>query len=185
MPWRYVFSFCICRTATKIPLLDLTLSNVLFELKDIQSWSKIQVYEHLGPPRTALLKLLDGSYSPHAPKRVIQAVNFSSIGLNSLENIRITDFGQSFFAKNPLDGLGTPRQFLAPEMTFGFPPEKSDIWALACVTFEIQTSMMLFPMFFDIVYVTLGTILNVLGPFPKRWGHLCIYRNQADFVTVP
>jgi serine/threonine-protein kinase SRPK3 len=167
------FYFCICKTVTKIPLSDLTLSNVLFELKDIQSWSKIQVYEHLGPPWTASLKLLNGSYSPHAPKRVVQAVDFSSIGLNSLGNIRITDFGQSFFAKNPPRGLGTPPQFLAPEMSFGFhPSEKSDIWALACVTFEIQNSMMLFPMFFDTVYVTLGTILNVLGPFPKEWEHL-------------
>lgn len=173
------------KTITKTPLLDLTHSNVLFELKDIQSWSKIQIYEHLGPARTASLKLLDGSYSPHAPKRVVQAVNFSSIGINSLGNIRITDFGQSFFAKNPPDGLGTPPSFFAPEMCFGFPPsEKSDIWALACLTFEIQNSMRLFPIVFDNVYIMIGTIVNVLGSLPKRWEHLCIYRDQTEFEHV-
>ena len=186
MPWWYVAISRYCKTITKIPLLDLTHSNVLSELKDIQSWSKIQIYEHLGPPTTASLKLLDGSYSPHAPKRVVQTVDFSSLGLNSLGNIRITDFGQSFFDKTPPDVLGTPAPFLAPEMRFSFPPsEKSDIWALACLTFEIQTSMRLFPIVFDNVYITLGTIVNVLGSFPKRWEHLCVYRDQTEFETVP
>ncbi|KAH9223037.1 kinase-like domain-containing protein [Leptodontidium sp. 2 PMI_412] len=122
---------------------DLTYSNVLFELQDIQSWSKIQIYEHLGPARTASLKLLDGSYSSHTPKKVVQAVKFSNIGLDLLGNIRITDFSQSFFAKDPPDGLGTPPSFFAPEMCFGIPPSKSsDIWALACLIFEIQSSLM-------------------------------------------
>jgi serine/threonine-protein kinase SRPK3 len=89
---------------------------------------KIQIYEYLGPPRAALLKLLNGLYSPYALKQVVQSVKFSSIGLNSLKKIRIADFGQSFFAKNPPDGLGTPPSFFIPEMCFGFPPlEKSDI----------------------------------------------------------
>jgi serine/threonine-protein kinase SRPK3 len=115
-------------------LLNFTYSNVLFELQDIQSWSKDQIYEHLGPARTASLKLLDGSYSLHGPKNVVQAVNFSNIGLNLLGNIRIIDFGQSFFAKSPPDGLGTPHHFLAPEICFGFPPSKSsDIWVFACL----------------------------------------------------
>ncbi|KAH6724779.1 kinase domain-containing protein, partial [Leptodontidium sp. MPI-SDFR-AT-0119] len=104
---------------------DLTYANVLFELQDIQSWSKIQIYEHLGPARTASLKLLDGSYSPHAPKKVVQAVKFSNIGLDLLGNIRITDFSQSFFTKDPPDGLGTPPSFFAAEMYFGIPPSKS------------------------------------------------------------
>jgi serine/threonine protein kinase len=151
-------------------LLDLTHSNVLFELDEIQSWSEGQIYERLGPLRTASLKLLDGSYSPHAPKNVVQAVNFSNIDLNSLGKIRLADFGQSFFAENPPDALGTPPSFFAPEICFGFPPSKSsDIWALACLLFEIQCSVMLFPMVFDNAYTMLGTIVDVLGPFPAKW----------------
>jgi serine/threonine-protein kinase SRPK3 len=154
-------------------LLDLTHSNVLFELQDIQSWSKIQMYQHLGPAKTASLKLLDGSYSQHAPKKVVQAVDFSNIGLNLLGNIRITDFGQSFFANNPPVGLGTPPSFFAPEMCFGYPPSKnSDTWALACLVFEMQSSVRLFPMVFDNVYIMLGTIVDVLGPFPAKWENL-------------
>ncbi|KAK0111103.1 hypothetical protein ONS95_001480 [Cadophora gregata] len=42
----YLHSLNICHG-------DLTHSNVLFELRDIQSWSTTQIYEHLGPPRTA------------------------------------------------------------------------------------------------------------------------------------
>ncbi|TAQ91209.1 hypothetical protein B7494_g391 [Chlorociboria aeruginascens] len=164
---------------------DLTYSNVLFELQDIQSWSKIQIYEHLGPVKTAPLKLLDGSYSPHAPKRVVQAVNFSNIGPKSLGNIRIIDFGQSFFAKNPPDDLGTSPSFFAPEICFGFPPSKnSDIWALACLIFEIQSSRMLFPMVFDNVYIMLGTIAGVLGPFPATWEHAFTCRDQTEYDPV-
>ena len=165
-------SFVVASLSLKQLLLDLTHSNVLFELQDIQSWSTIQIYEHLGPARTASLKLLDGSYSPHAPKKVVQAVNFSNIGLNLLGNIRITDFGQSFFAENPPNDLGTPPSFFAPEMCYGFPPSKnSDIWALACLIFEIQSSVRLFPMVFDNEYIMLGTIVDVLGPFPAKWEH--------------
>lgn len=123
----------------------------------------------MGPTKTASLKLLNGSYSPHAPKKVVQAVNFSNISLDLLGNIRITDFGQSFFAKDPPDGLGTPLSFFAPEMCFGIPPSKSsDIWALACLIFEIQSSVRLFPIVFDNAYIMLGTIVDVLGPFPEN-----------------
>ncbi|RFU33797.1 hypothetical protein B7463_g2524, partial [Scytalidium lignicola] len=174
----YLHSLDICHG-------DLTHSNVLFELEDIQSLSKNQIYEHLGHITTASLKLLDGSYSPHAPKRVVQAVDFSSICLNSLGDIRITDFGQSFFAKTPPDGLGTPPSFLAPEMCFGFPPsEKSDIWALACLIFEIENSVKLFPMVFNNVFIMIGTIVDVLGPLLKRWEHLWVYRDQTEYEPV-
>jgi hypothetical protein len=185
MPWRYVFTFVFARLLLKSRFQISRSPTSYLSLKTFNLGPKFKYTSIWDPLGQLSLKLLNGSYSPHAPKRVVQAVDFSSIGLNSLGNIRITDFGQSFFAKKPPRGLGTPPQFLAPEMSFGFhPSEKSDIWALACVTFEIQTSMMLFPIFFDTVYVTLGTILNVLGPFPKEWDHLCIYRDQTDFVTV-
>lgn len=170
MPWWYAFTFVVVSLPLKKLPLDLTPSNVLFELRDIQSWSTIQIYERLGFPKTSSLKLLDGSYSPHAPKKVFLAANFSNIDIDLLGNIRITDFGQSFFAKNPPDGLGTPPSFFAPEVSFSLPPsEGSDIWALACLIFEIQSSVMLFPMVFDNVYVMLGTIVDVLGSFPEKW----------------
>jgi len=149
---------------------DLTHSNVLFELQDIQSWSKSQIYENLGAARTSSLRLLNGSYSPHAPKKVVKPANFSNVGLELLGNIRITDFGQSFFAKTPPDSLGTPLSFFAPEMCFGLRPSKSsDMWALACLIFEIQSSARLFPIVFDNVYIMIGTIVDVLGPFPVEW----------------
>jgi serine/threonine-protein kinase SRPK3 len=151
-------------------LLDLTQSNVLFELQDIQSWSTAQIYEHLGSPKTASVKLLDGSYSQHAPRKVVQAADFSNIGVGQLGNIRITDFGQSFFVENPPNSVGIPMSFRAPEMSFGFPPSKnSDIWALACLIFQIQSSAWLFPVIFDNTYAILGTIVDVLGPFPSEW----------------
>jgi serine/threonine-protein kinase SRPK3 len=41
------------RTPSTLLNLDLTHSNVLFEITDLNSWTEDEIYRYLGPPRTA------------------------------------------------------------------------------------------------------------------------------------
>lgn len=150
-------------------LLDLTPSNVLFELRDVQSWTETEINQTFGAPKTAELRLHDGSFSSHSPREVVQALNFA-VDETMLGPVHIIDFGQSFDPDNPLAGLGIPLPYFAPEVCFGYPPSKmSDEWSLACIIFEIQTWRLLAPMMFESFELLLGTLRFTLGTFPEAW----------------
>ncbi|KAI0841695.1 kinase-like protein [Hypoxylon sp. FL0890] len=149
---------------------DLTPSNILFELRDIQTWSEAQIYDTFGDIRTEELRLHNGSYSEHAPKEVVRAVEFTNLEDHLLDNIRIIDFGQSYNANEPPTGLGTPLFYFPPELCFGYPPsKKSDVWALACIIFEVQTWRPLVPMVFQNFEILVGTLRFTLGTLPLEW----------------
>ncbi|KAI1414805.1 kinase-like protein [Hypoxylon sp. FL1857] len=149
---------------------DLTLSNILFELHDIQTWSEAQIYDYFGAIRTAELRLHNGSYSEHGPKEVVRALEFTKIEDHLLGNIRIIDFGQSFSANEPPTELGTPLFYFPPELCFGYlPSKKSDVWALACIIFEVQTWRPLVIMVFQSFEILLGSLRFTLGLLPAEW----------------
>ncbi|POR38086.1 Uncharacterized protein TPAR_01723 [Tolypocladium paradoxum] len=149
---------------------DLTLSNVVFELPDIQSMSPARVSQLLGPIKAKNLRLPNGSFSPHAPKQLIQTPDYSGLDYSLLTQVRIIDFGQAFFADDPPPSLGVPIDFFPPELCFGYlPSTKSDVWDLACVLFQIHTGAFLFPTFFQIFEILIGTMVGYLGPIPQHW----------------
>ena len=120
--------------------LDLTSSNILFEMKDFDRWSELEVYQYLGQPRTAMVRLLSGAVpGQHAPAKVVEAIQYSNIDEKFLTgNVRIIDFGEAFFINNPpASFLGTPAAYFAPEMLFGWSAlASSDVWALGCLIFS-------------------------------------------------
>ncbi|TGJ79818.1 hypothetical protein E0Z10_g8936 [Xylaria hypoxylon] len=149
---------------------DLTMSNVVFELPDIRFMSPTKLYQLLGPIKAEKLILANGSFSLHGPKRVIQTPDLSSLDRSLLLNIQIVDFGEAFFANQPPPSLGIPIQYFPPELCFGLPPSVgSDIWHLACVLYEIHGRSYLFPAFFPIFEILIGTIVRILGPLPSYW----------------
>ncbi|KAI5458929.1 kinase-like domain-containing protein [Mariannaea sp. PMI_226] len=148
---------------------DLTPSNVLFELQDVQNWTETEISQMFGEPKTAELRLHDGSYSTHSPIEVVQAIEFT-VNETMLGPVRIIDFGQSFNSDNPPTGLGIPLPYFPPEVCFGYPPSKmSDVWSLACIIFEVQTWRLLAPMMFKSFKLLLGTLRFTLGTFPEAW----------------
>jgi serine/threonine protein kinase len=153
--------------------LDLTSSNILFELNNFDKWSKAEIYEQLGKPRTAPVLMQSGaSAGPYAPAQVIESIQYSNIDEKWLTGgIRITDFGESFFINGPPPkSLGTPASYLAPEIAFGRPASvASDVWALVCLTFELQASRPLICLFFGRVDEALAETVHTLGPLPKAW----------------
>ncbi|OTA59110.1 kinase-like protein [Hypoxylon sp. EC38] len=149
---------------------DLTPSNILFELCDIQTWTEAQIYDFFGVVRTAELWLHNGSYSEHAPKEVVRPLEFPILDNYLLGNICIIDFGQSYHANKPPVGLGIPLFYFPPELCFSYPPsKKSDVWALACIIFEVQTLRPLVPMVFQSFEILVGTLRFTLGPLPEEW----------------
>jgi serine/threonine protein kinase len=105
---------------------------------------------------------------------VIESVQYSNIDEKWLTgNVRITDFGEAFFTKNPPDELlGTPVAYFAPEMLFGRPASTaSDVWALGCLIFELQASRPLICTLFGRLDEALAEIVQTLGPLPKAWQH--------------
>lgn len=154
---------------TNIPL-DLNPANILFELRDVQTWSEAQILDIFGPVRAADLRLHNGSPSNHGPDQVVQALEFLPHHITLLGDVRIIDFGQCFNMDNPPKGLGIPMPYLPPELCFGYAPSKAtDVWALACIIFEVQTRRPLVPMVFESFDFLIGTLRFTLGMLPSAW----------------
>lgn len=162
--------------------LDLTSSNILFELPGVQDWTETQVRDVFGRPKTAELRLRNGSFSKHGPREVVQNLRFDEMDESLLGSVRIIDFGSCFDPHKPPDGLGIPLPYFAPEVCFGYAPStKSDIWALACIIFEVQAWRFLAPMYFQTFEILIGTLRFTLGPLPSNWKnkYLDIYASEA------
>lgn len=104
-------------------IADLTASNIVFELPDIQSMSPARVSQLLGPVKTENLRLTNGLCSPHAPKQVIQTPDLSGLDCSLLTQIRIIDFGQAFFTDRPPPSLGVPIDFSPQNSALGIYPQ--------------------------------------------------------------
>lgn len=149
---------------------DLTDLNIVFELPDLSSVSPEDLYHILGPIKTERPQLFRDTESPHPPKRMVEAANFSGLDFSTLTKIRLIDFGESFFTDQPPSSLGAPIDFFPPEICFGYTPSpKSDVWSLACVLYSVETSSFLFPTGFRIFGILVGTIVGYLGPLPEQW----------------
>jgi serine/threonine-protein kinase SRPK3 len=166
--------------------LDLTSSNILFEIKNFDGWTEHEVYQYLGEPRRATLRLLSGAPAgPQGPVKVVEAVQYSDIGEKQLTgNVRIIDFGESFFLSKPPPGfLGTPAGYFAPEMLFGWSASAaSDVWALGCLIFEVHASRPLICVFFGRLDEALSEVVHTIGPVPRAWQHSYYDKSvQKDF----
>ena len=98
-------------------------------------------------------------------------------------SIRIVDFGESFFSTKciPRD-LHTPVCFAAPEVLFRDhvgPP--SDIWALACLLYNVFGNSTLFESYDRDRDEVLGEMARILGRFPNRWWDQ--WAKRADYFA--
>jgi serine/threonine-protein kinase SRPK3 len=150
-------------------ITDLTPSNILFNLPDVHSMSPTSLFELLGPIVTENLRP-NGLPSPHGPKKVVQTASLSGLDYSLLTWVRIIDFGQAFFVDHPPLSLGIPIDYFSPELCFSyFPSTKTDIWQLACVLYKVQSKLFLFPTFFRIFGILIGTVVGYMGPLPQHW----------------
>lgn len=135
--------------------------------------SRDAVYALLGPTETEKLKLRDGSYSVHGPRRIVKNPSFAGFDIKMTNAaITIIDFGEAFLLDRPCPrpDLGIPIFSFPPEICFGQPPsDNSDIWELACLLVEIFCGRPLFPLIFGGYDLLISHIVDYIGILPPSW----------------
>ncbi|KAF8906815.1 kinase-like domain-containing protein [Gymnopilus junonius] len=155
---------------------DLTTSNILVNIKRFHSLTQDELYTVFGKPLKSKVEFISNHtqslYSTSAPLYLVEPIDFSRVDPKHFSTeIQIVDFGQSFYLnKPPLDGLGTPMAYCAPELIFDHTASVySDVWALGCSVFEIRTGAPLFDAFFGSKKEIVSQMLNVIGKLPEPW----------------
>jgi serine/threonine-protein kinase SRPK3 len=163
---------------------DLTSSNVLLEILGFDHLTKKQVIQLLGRPiREPVVSYSDKPLGPSAPKYLYEPVDIMRLLPRATSNIKLIDFGNSFFVDDPPNTIGTPASFRAPELLlenkFG---KESDVWALACTIFEIRAGSPLFPAFMGGTAEALWQIEHALGNVPGK-SQLASEKQPAEGTT--
>ncbi|KAF8810776.1 kinase-like protein [Phlegmacium glaucopus] len=155
---------------------DLTTSNILFRVaENVQNWSDSEVYLNFGQPETEEIVTCDHRpLGPHAPPRLIAPIDNALLTNSTLlqEDILLIDFGQSFSRFNRPTGYepASVPQYLSPEArSEGMIGSPSDVWALACMIFEIRAGFPLFEAFPGGNDEVLKEIVSTFGKLPEPW----------------
>lgn len=155
--------------------LDVTTANILFGLLNIDRYTESDIYRLFGAPETAPLETESGETpGPEAPKFIVKSLDFLSSKESVIsQDVRLIDFDQSFLISVPPEQmLGTPAEFLAPEVAVGLKASPaSDVWALGCSIFRIRSGEGPFSGFEVTSPVDLlRIVIQTLGEFPGSWG---------------
>ena len=154
------------------PILDLTPSNIAFEIPCRRLITESRLLELLGPIRDETLRLREGpiSHSRHAPRKVVASASFSGLDPSSLATVQIIDFGCAFLSNSPPPTLGCPVEFFPPELLFGCSAStKSDVWQLAALVYYTSTSQYMFQVGFQILTHLVAFVVRHHGPVPAHW----------------
>ena len=162
---------------------DFTTSNILLELENMDSWSIEKLYEELGEPsKEPVFAYNRGPLSPSAPEHLYEKADLTRLIKYRTGNLKIVDFGESFFLNDVPEGLGTPARFCSPELMLEKKCSKaSDVWALACTIYEMRSGVTLFQSCMGTDEEALGAILTRLGPAPSHLEALsCLKENEES-----
>ncbi|KAM3431568.1 hypothetical protein NHJ13734_007259 [Beauveria thailandica] len=114
-------------------------------------------------------------FGVEAPRYIVGNINFLSAPSHVFRpDVKLVDFDQCFPTSSPPQKmLGTPYEFLAPEVAAGLEPSPaSDVWALGCCILRLRAGVGPFSSPFDVgspadvvnfVTYTLG------GDVPREW----------------
>jgi serine/threonine-protein kinase SRPK3 len=123
--------------------LDVTTANILFSLLNIDRYTESDICRLFNIPKTVPLKTESGETpGSEAPSYIVKSLDFLSSKESAIsKDVRLIDFDQSFLISSlPKQMLGTPVEFLAPEVAVGLNPSpSSNIWALGCSIFRIRS----------------------------------------------
>ena len=156
---------------------NLTSSDVLFQLTNIDSWSQEEVYEQLGIPTVVNLPEA-WSRGPSSPRYLVDSAQFFRASPRLFTyDIRIIDYGDSFrnkYHSNLFMNQGKlSNGFCAPETLCGLKGGPStDLWALGRIIYEIRAGCHLFPFFIRVSPLdAISEIVQVLGRLPYDLSH--------------
>jgi len=155
--------------------LDVTTANILFGLLNMDRYTESDIYRLFGAPETSPLESESGETpGPEAPKYIVKSLDFLSSEESVIsQDVRLIDFDQSFLISLPPEKmLGTPAEFLAPEVAVGLKASPaSDVWALGCSIFRIRSGDGPFSAYEVTSPVDLlRIVIQTLGELPGSWG---------------
>ncbi|KAK4158236.1 kinase-like protein [Chaetomidium leptoderma] len=153
---------------------DMTTANIAFGLSDIDRYTEDHLFNLFGTPETAPLETESGEEpGPEAPPFIVKPLDFLASEENIIRwDVQLLDFDQSFPTSSPPeDMLGTPPEFLAPEVAVGLSASPaSDVWALGCSIFRLRSGQ---GPFSSIEVWSPGEalviIVRTLGNLPDEW----------------
>ena len=153
------------------PGVDITPKNVLLQLKGIDKWSPETTYQQLGSPiREEVFTSSGQKPDLSAPRHLVESASFSGVDVEYFsEQALLIDLGEAFPAVSPPShGVGTPISYCSPELILEKKASKaSDVWALACTTFEIRSGFPLFESFVGSSTAVLQEMVRILGIPPE------------------
>jgi serine/threonine-protein kinase SRPK3 len=143
---------------------------------DFDQYTEGDIYRQFGNPEKQSLETETGKTpGPECPKYIVKAIDFLSSKENIIsKDIKLIDFDQSFPVTSPPETLlGTPAEWLAPEIAVGHKPSPaSDVWALGCSIFRLRSGECPFTGYEitspgDLMRV----VIQYLGDIPSSWGN--------------
>ncbi|KAF2964201.1 hypothetical protein GQX73_g9374 [Xylaria multiplex] len=153
---------------------DVTTANILFTLPNVGNLEEADIYRLFGSPKTGELETESGEPTgPEAPRYIVKALDFLSSSSNIIgQDVKLVDFDQSFAISSPPKRMiGTPVEFLAPEVAVGLPASPaSDIWALGCCIYRLRSGGNPFSNYeINCPAELMRTIFQTLGELPLEW----------------
>ncbi len=143
---------------------------------DIDRYEEHEIDDLFGRPVTGMLVTDAGEVpGPEAPRYIVRNVNFLSCASIILKpDIKLVDFDQCFpISSPPSKRIGTPLEFLAPEVAAGLEPSRaSDVWALGCCILRFRSGVGAFSSPFDVTCPAdlVSYVLYTLGgEIPREW----------------
>ena len=177
--------------ATGIVYGDLSAGNVLLGIKSIDALSIDQVYERFGHPEAEQVQRLDGgAVDDRCPRCIYEPINFAKADVDSFTaEVKFVDFAESYLSTDSMipDLSAFTVSYSAPEVLFweDKPTQMSDIWALACIWFELRSGTQLFREGLGGQRSVESEMIKAVGPLPVDWRDRRIAKFEAEgFVPV-
>ncbi|EQK98522.1 Protein kinase-like domain protein [Ophiocordyceps sinensis CO18] len=166
---------------------DVTTGNLLLSIFDIDRYEEGDIYRLFGQPATGVLETESGiTPGPEAPRYIVKSIDFLSTPSNIIRpDVKLVDFDQCYPTSSPPQKmLGTPIDFLAPEVAVGLAAgPASDVWALGCCIFRLRSGEGPFSNPFDVTSPAdlLSYIIHTLGEdMPRKWQDSTLWDPQGQ-----
>lgn len=165
--------------ANDVVVGDLTPGNILLNLKNIDSWSEANIYQRFEQPETYEICPAneDDVLPPNAPKYQYDHIQFGRCDMRVLEpKIKIADLNEAVYTgtdpslQHDVQSSAANTIYAAPEWLFGINKKHtkaSDIFALACILWEVRTSYQLIPP--PLMGDCTDGVQRLLGEIPPEW----------------
>ncbi|KAI0107101.1 kinase-like domain-containing protein [Nemania sp. FL0031] len=161
----------------KIAHGDIHTRNLALVIPGIDSLPEEEFLEKLGEPDTGKVTRIDGlPIESYVPPYLVMPTEFPEIsideGLPFSPNVKLIDFGTSFYQDQPPANLNCSVSVQAPEVIFGDPMDRQvDMWSAGCLLYELFTGAILFPTYMSSVEIVAAQMVDLDNndKLPERW----------------